>query len=458
MLSLLAALDLAVAAAAWCLGYWVRVAAGEVGWTTFPRPPFQQYVPAMIVSLVLMLLVFGRLGLYQPRRTKSLWVEAWDVARGVAVAWVLTYVLANFLQRTPLSRLLMGPVLGLWLTLALSARLSARLALRSLRRRGWNTRYAAIAGSGRLAQKLFHVLKRSPWAAVEVRYFVDDSPPGRRLLGRDVCGPLLQVDRILADRPIDIVFVALPKERHDDLEAVMDRLATTPADVRVVPDLLSCHFLRHDVTQIDNLPIIAVTHSPQHGWNSLLKRLFDVLFAGLALLLLAVPMLLAALAIRLTSRGPILYVQERTSLGGRPFRILKFRTMVEGAEDGTGPVWAEPDDTRVTPLGRLLRRTSFDELPQLINVLLGDMSLVGPRPERPELIDRFRREVPRYMLRHQVKAGLTGWAQVHGLRGQTSLRKRVQYDLYYINNWSFGLDLRILLMTPFRGLVHRNAY
>jgi lipopolysaccharide/colanic/teichoic acid biosynthesis glycosyltransferase len=169
-------------------------------------------------------------------------------------------------------------------------------------------------------------------------------------------------------------------------------------------------------------------------------------------------MMLIALIIKVSSRGPIFYRQVRSSLGGQPFKIIKFRTMKENSEATTGAIWATPNDSRVTRVGRFLRRTSLDELPQLFNVLVGHMSLVGPRPERPELIERFRHQVPRYMLRHQVKAGLAGWAQVHGLRGQTSLRKRVQYDLYYVTNWSFGLDLRVLLMVPFKGFVNRNAH
>jgi len=169
-------------------------------------------------------------------------------------------------------------------------------------------------------------------------------------------------------------------------------------------------------------------------------------------------MLLIALAIKLTGHGGVFYRQERMGLGGERFKMIKFRTMVTNAEDGLGAVWATPDDPRVTRVGRILRRTSLDELPQLFNVLSGRMSLVGPRPERPELIEKFRQQVPHYMLRSQVKAGMTGWAQIHGLRGQTSLRKRIQYDLNYLTNWSLGLDLRIILMTPFRGLTNRNAY
>ena len=201
-----------------------------------------------------------------------------------------------------------------------------------------------------------------------------------------------------------------------------------------------------------------MTHSPQHGWNSVSKRILDIFGSIAAMVVFAIPMIIFAAAVKLTSRGPVFYCQKRASLGDRVFTIVKFRTMIDNAEAGTGAVWASSDDVRVTWIGRFLRRTSLDELPQLFNVLLGQMSLVGPRPERPELIQRFRENVPRYMLRNQVKAGMTGWAQVNGLRGGTSLRKRVQYDLYYISNWSLGLDLWILFVSLFRGFINPHAY
>jgi exopolysaccharide biosynthesis polyprenyl glycosylphosphotransferase len=216
--------------------------------------------------------------------------------------------------------------------------------------------------------------------------------------------------------------------------------------------------LQSSVEEIDGLPVICLRESPLVGWAAVQKRAFDVAVSGLALLLGAPFLLAIALAVRLTSGSPVLYAQERMGLDGRLFRMLKFRTMVHGAEQDSGPVWTVEDDPRRTRLGAFLRRTSLDELPQLWNVLRGDMSLVGPRPERPVFIEQFRREVPGYMLRHKVKAGCTGWAQVHGWRGNTSLHERVEHDLYYIQNWSLGLDLRILLMTLWRGVLHRNAY
>ena len=447
------ATDILVGTASWLLAYAARWLGGEIGLSNYALPAFGEFVPAMLFSLVLVPMVFSRLDLYMPKRTKGVLLELADIARAIVTVWAVTYIFAALTRPGGVSRLMMLFLLAVWLIAGTGGRLLVRGVLRRFRARGWNQRHAAVVGIGRLGQKLCHTIRHNTWTGIVVQYFVGDPSMHEKLLGLDVLGPVDEIDRILTERPVDMVFVAMPGSDGEQVEQVLGRLATTTVDVQVVPDLLAFHFLRHDVTQLDNLPIISLTHSPQHGWNSLLKSVCDVGGAAAALVIMAAPMLIIALAVKLTSRGPVFYRQRRASLAGREFAIIKFRTMVPDAEADSGPVWADTADARVTPIGRFLRRTSLDELPQILNVLAGRMSLVGPRPERPEFIERFRRQVPRYMLRSQVKAGLTGWAQVHGLRGMTSLRKRLQYDLYYITNWTFGLDLRILLMTLFRGFL-----
>jgi Undecaprenyl-phosphate glucose phosphotransferase len=228
--------------------------------------------------------------------------------------------------------------------------------------------------------------------------------------------------------------------------------------IHVVPDLGRFTSLRGGVEEFEGLPFIHLRESPLYGWNQIAKRIFDAVFS-LAVLLLLSPVLLAlAAAVKVTSRGPVFYGQERMGLDGQRFRMLKLRTMRVDAERETGPVWAPPDDARRTPIGAFLRRFSLDELPQFVNVLRGEMSVVGPRPERPVFVERFRRTVPGYMLRHKVKSGVTGWAQVNGLRGNTSLETRIEYDIEYIERWSFWLDLKIIGMTVIRVLFDRNAY
>jgi Undecaprenyl-phosphate glucose phosphotransferase len=237
----------------------------------------------------------------------------------------------------------------------------------------------------------------------------------------------------------------------------MEQLALRTVDVKVVPDLYQYITLYGGLEEFGGLPIISLQGDPMEGWSRVAKRLFDVLFSLVALLLTGPIMLVTALAVKLTSRGPILYAQERMGIDGSTFHILKFRTMRTDAELA-GAMMASKEDPRRTPIGTFLRKYSIDELPQFFNVLMGDMSLVGPRPERPVFIEEFKRQIPRYHLRHKVKAGITGWAQINGLRGQTSIQKRIEYDLYYIENWSLLMDLKILVRTALGGFLSKNAY
>ena len=256
---------------------------------------------------------------------------------------------------------------------------------------------------------------------------------------------------------IDQVFVTFPFQEAARLADVQDWLGDEPVTLFYVPDLGEFAKLRGRIEEFEDLQIVTLQASPLDGWNTILKRAVDLLFGFFTLILFSPLMGLIGLAIKLTSPGPVLYRQERMGLDGNRFQMLKFRTMVDDAEKSTGPVWATGNDSRVTWLGYWLRRTSLDELPQLINVLRGEMSLVGPRPERPPLIDQFRKSIPKYMLRHKVKAGMTGWAQINGWRGNTSLERRIEHDIDYIEHWSLRRDLKILALTLMRGFLHRNV-
>jgi Undecaprenyl-phosphate glucose phosphotransferase len=246
--------------------------------------------------------------------------------------------------------------------------------------------------------------------------------------------------------------VALPLEAHARMLEVIETASRDLVDVKIVPDLLQFIALRARLEDLDGIPIINLSDVPLQGFGALAKRAVDIVISVAALVLLIIPGVLIALLIRLTSPGPIFYRQERMSLDGSPFTVYKFRSMYHDAEAQTGPVWARDEDPRCTPVGRLLRRFDLDELPQLLNVLKGEMSLVGPRPERPYFVEQFRHRYPQYMLRHKVKSGITGWAQVNGWRGNTSLEKRIEYDLYYIENWSLSLDFKIMWLTVARGV------
>jgi putative colanic acid biosynthesis UDP-glucose lipid carrier transferase len=261
-----------------------------------------------------------------------------------------------------------------------------------------------------------------------------------------------------AGRPIQYVYVALPMSATERITDLANEMSSRLAHVCLVPDLFHLNILNSRITDIGGLPVIHMIDEAPLDFRRAVKRMMDIAFSALFLLVAFPILFVIALAVKLSSRGPVFYRQERMGLNGQTFDMLKFRSMPVNAEKSTGAVWAKAGENRATRVGAFLRKTSLDELPQFFNVLKGDMSVVGPRPERPVFIDQFRDQIPKYMLRHKMKAGITGWAQVNGWRGNTSIEKRIEFDLYYIQNWSLRLDLKIMLMTVWKGFVHENAY
>ena len=336
--------------------------------------------------------------------------------------------------------------------------MGTRGVLAAARRRGFNSRDVLVAGTGPHARRVADALRNHPEMGLRIRGFVGASGAPEVSAG-SILGPYAALRDLAIHLEIDHVFIALDRTDPADPIQLVAALHDTTASVRVVPDLSGLRTIRAGGEELDDLPVLCVVENPVLGWSRVAKRGLDVVLSGTALLLLS-PLLLgiALLIWGRAPRAPVLYRQRRMSLDAREFLMLKFRTMVPDAEAESGPVWARRNDPRCTKIGRVLRRTSLDELPQLWNVLRGHMSLVGPRPERPELIERFRTQIDGYMLRHKVKSGLTGLAQVHGLRGDTPLDQRIAYDLRYAAEWSIGLDLRILARTLWRVLHDQSAY
>jgi Undecaprenyl-phosphate glucose phosphotransferase len=370
----------------------------------------------------------------------------------------LVLMAATFLLHDPYeSRLTMLLFFSLATLSIATARRLTWAAIRSLRSRGYNQSYSLIVGTGRVARKTARALRRASWMGIKNVGFVEDKPP-QLSNDLDLLGTFIDLPALIAKFKISHVFIALPMSRYDDARRVFDTLSQQFVEVRLVADVPNLAGLSLTTANLDGLPLIGLRESPHFGLNIVVKRAMDVLLSLIGLIFLSPFLGLVALLVKLTSPGPVFYRQERCGLNGQTFHMLKFRSMRVDAEQQTGAVWAQKNDARRTWFGTLIRRTSIDELPQLFNVLMGDMSLVGPRPERPVFIQKFSKTIPNYMARHCVKAGITGWAQVHGWRGNTSLRKRLQYDLYYITHWTPWLDLRILWMTLFKGIIHRNAY
>jgi Undecaprenyl-phosphate glucose phosphotransferase len=447
VLVLLVIADALAISGAWLGSYWLRFAFLPVDPAKGVPALWDKFLPMLPLVVVAHLVIFRRLHLYRPRRSEGLWREVRDVFKAFVVA-VVVVVLIDYAmpEANKISRRFIATYAVVGSGLFTLFRLTVRLLARVLRQHGRNRRYAAIVGSGRIAQRLCQALGRNRWTGFDVAYFVDDRDSAGKLLGVPVRGPLAQLSTIVERYPVDSVFIALPASQSQRTEDALAALSQSMADVRLVPDMNPALAMRQDVSQLDGVPILSLRQSPLYGYNAVVKRVFDVVAGGGFLLAALWPMAVIAVLIKLTNRGPVLYRQRRMGLDGREFVMLKFRTMRVDAEAG-GPVWSQTADARRTRLGAFLRRTSLDELPNLLNVLAGNMSLVGPRPERPEFIAAFKHEIPNYMLRHKMKAGMTGYAQIRGWRGNTSLHKRIRHDMYYIRNWSLGLDIRILLKT-----------
>ena len=385
--------------------------------------------------------------------------EVFGVFKATLVAGLLLVAVTYFIREARYSRGTLALFAALSFVGISLERVFFKEVLQALRRRGYNLRFVLVLGAGRLARQVLEQidLRRELGFKPVGCLSVTRKRVGTSVAGVEVVGTVRELRQVLESRMVDQVLVALPSRSMHHLPRIMEVCADTTVDVKLVPDVYQYATLFGGLEEFGGLPIVNLQSSGVLGINAIVKRGFDVALSGLFLLLLSPLLSVLALLVKITSRGPVLYAQERVGLDGKPFRMLKFRTMRTDAE-AEGPRFAQDQDPRVTPVGAFLRRASLDELPQLCNVLLGDMSLVGPRPERPLFIDQFRRRIPRYQLRHMVKSGMTGWAQIHGLRGDTSIQKRVEYDLYYIEHWSLLLDLKILARTLAFGFLSRNAY
>ena len=421
-------------------------------------PPLSLYLWSGAVITPTALLVLRTFRLYRSARTGRLGFDLLAVVQAMAVVAAIAGV-GSFYARGELSRVVIA-IFFLVATFALSSvRVAARMVLRAMRRSGHNLRHVLVVGTGEPARMLLKKIRRHPDFGFRVHGLVaaDTADVGRSQYDVPVLGVVSELPRLAEEHRAEIIYLALERREWEAEAEALGLLADSTAAVRLVPDLSQAFRLNATVEDFDGMPVVLVTESPEQGWNAVVKRAFDLLCSGLGLLVLAPVLGILALLVKLDSPGPVFYTQERVGMNGRRFRMFKFRSMRVDA-DRKGSAWTVKDDPRRTSLGGTLRRLSLDELPQLWNVFMGDMSLVGPRPEQPRFVEEFRGAIPRYMLRHHVKAGMTGWAQVNGLRGDTPLEDRIRYDLYYVQHWSIWFDLRILFLTVARVLRDASAY
>jgi Undecaprenyl-phosphate glucose phosphotransferase len=463
-------IDALLAVGAFVLAYEIRFESGLIA-VTKGHPPFDQYIKIAPFVAVLTPLAFQLQGVYRLRRGRSRVDDFFGVLIGSILAVVLGVVATLYLQAYYVSGQAKATgayevsqlVWALFLLLNVVFAYNSREAVRELLERRWRAgiglKRILIAGTGDLGRLVADRILQHRELGYQVVGFIDDRAGGDHIgyRGLPLLGPLNEVAEIANRERVDHLYVALPIEEHSKLIELIEVTSRECLDVKVVPDLLQFIALRARLEDLDGLPIINVNDVPLQGVNAWIKRAIDIALSAAALVIIAIPCALVALLVKMTSNGPVFYRQERMGLDGKAFSVHKFRSMYQDAEETTGPVWARDDDPRCTPFGRFLRRFDLDELPQFWNVFKGEMSIVGPRPERPVFVAQFKHRIPQYMLRHKVKAGITGWAQVNGWRGNTSLEKRIEYDLYYIENWSVTLDLKIMWLTVVRGLFHRSV-
>ncbi|MBI4212899.1 MAG: undecaprenyl-phosphate glucose phosphotransferase [Chloroflexi bacterium] len=416
-----------------------------------------EYYPTLALLVVSLIVTFALARLYVERRSAS-YVDLLGalfvaVTIGNVIAMAATALSLNNLD---VPRLLLIYAWVLSIVFIWVARVLLSQILRAARLAGADAERLLIVGAGEDGHLILHKVLSAPELGYQVVGFVDDEPHPEA--DRPVLGPLSAVLEVMRQYRVREVVVANPALNHVQLLGIVAACSAARASIKIFPDVFQLVAREVSASEFGGLPMLEVRDVNLHGWNLFLKRAADVAISGATLVALAPLLIAVALGIKLSSRGPVFFIQERVGMDGRPFPLVKFRSMHVDAESESGPVWAIPEDERTTWIGRIIRRYSIDELPQLVNVLLGDMSLVGPRPERPYFVEQFSRLIPRYAERHREKAGMTGWAQVNGLRGQTPISERTRYDLFYVEHWSPAFDLKILLKTLpaiFRG---RNAY
>ena len=449
---------------AWGAAWFVRFKTGMD--TPLGVPSTWLYIKLLPFIAVIWLSVFAASGFYRrSNRHRSAIIEAIDIIQSSAIATLAFISFTYFYEEYRYSRIVLGVFAVLHPAFIILGRSLVRKALRRYRKRA-PPRRTLIIGSGEFIESAIRMAELGDVSSNDVAGVILVGDPDQVAIGRDIVtrrGFAIFPDQsdwpsFFVEHPMQTVVVALPYKYFGWIEEKLEKIADQVPDVKLLPDLMKFTRLAAGIELISGVPVISIHDSPLAGVQGLFKRGMDIVGAVVALTIFSPIMILLSILVPLSSPGPVFYRQERMGLDGRTFRMLKFRSMPVGAEAKSGAVFAKAGDNRATGLGQFLRKTSLDELPQFFNVLAGDMSLVGPRPERPVFVNDFRRKIPGYFLRHKVKAGITGWAQVNGWRGDTSIEKRIECDLYYIQNWSLGFDIRILLLTFVRGFIHKNAY
>ena len=426
---------------------------------------FRHYMSILPLLVPLYVVIYALFGLYTTKSVRRKRVEVEKIVQANTIGLVL-FMTALFFFRGNLeftnhfSRMLLAWFYLINITLECLFRNFIRLALQHIREKGFNQKHMILVGYSRAAEEYIDRIKANPEWGYDIMGILDDNvQPGMKYRGVEVIGRTEEIAGVLETAKPDEIAITLGLSEYSKLEHIVAVCEKSGVHTKFIPDYNNIIPTRPYTEDLMGLPVINIRHVPlTNTFNAFMKRCVDLGGSVFAIILFSPVMLITAIAIKLTSPGPLIYTQERVGLHNKTFRMYKFRSMDVQSPKKERGAWTVPGDPRVTKVRKIIRKTSIDELPQLFNILKGDMSLVGPRPERPFFVEKFREEIPRYMIKHQVRPGMTGWAQINGYRGNTSIRKRIEYDLYYIENWTLGFDIKILFLTIFKGFINKNAY
>ena len=458
-------LDALVIAAAYVFSWFITLKSGLFG--ADPEAgilPTWFYMRVLVVIIPVYLLLYTVFHLFTPKRVQGRRQEFANICKANIIGLFLFGTILYLGRKNPYLREFSARLMaGFFLTNMTAETLERNLirtVLRSMRAKGYNQKHIILVGYSRAAEGYIDRVLANPEWGYRVRGILDDHKPwGYDYRGIKVIGTMKDLKPILDMNRLDEIAITLSLKEYGGLEQIVAVCEKSGVHTKFIPDYNKVIPTKPDTEDLQGLPVINIRRVPLNDpLNAAMKRAIDIFGAIVALILFSPVMLLTAILIKLTSPGPLIYCQERVGLHNRPFKMYKFRSMEVQAPEKEKSEWTTKRDPRVTPIGRVIRKTSIDEMPQLFNVLFGSMSLVGPRPERPYFVERFKEEIPRYMIKHQVRPGMTGWAQVNGYRGDTSITKRIEHDLYYIENWTLGFDFKILFLTFFKGFINKNAY
>lgn len=416
-------------------------------------------LPAKDYFCVLLLVVPGYLFLYYlfhlyvPRRVQSRRVELWNIIRANGIGLMVLILVLYLTKQQDFSRGMLFLFFGINIVLEGISRGFIRYILRNIRRQGWNQKHILLVGTSKAAEQYLEKINKNPHWGYQVFGILSDTiGTENNYHGVPVLGNTELLEEILSKNELDEIVITLGMKEYDQLESIVEVCEKTGVHTKIIPDYGNVIPTRPYIEDVQGMPVIHIRRVPlSKPINRGLKRGIDFFGALFGIVLCAPIMGITAIVVKIMMGGPVIYKQERIGYHNRSFIMYKFRSMILQEEELEKKEWTTRNDPRITPIGRIIRKTNIDELPQLFNVLKGDMSLVGPRPERPQFVEKFKKEIPRYMVKHQVRPGMTGWAQMNGYRGDTSIEKRIEYDLYYIENWTLGLDLKIIIGTLFKG-------